>query len=103
MIGAFGQQLVIGTDRWKGPVVWWEPGDNCRGVREPALGQTDNPLHFQFALSTVMTVGTGPTPEGNRGLPAGLYSDDVGADSPHSQCSGDSCLDVPGVHRSVEK
>ena len=103
MFGAFGQQLVIGIDRRQGPAIRREPGNNGGGVHQSALSETDNPLHFQFAVSTGMTVGTGPTPERGRGVSAGFDRDDVGADRAHYQRRGDPCIDVSGVHGPVQQ
>lgn len=66
------------------------------------MGETDNPLHFLFTMSTGMTVGTGPTPGRGRGVSAG-FDRDVRVDRAHSQRRTDSCMNVRGIHAPVEE
>jgi hypothetical protein len=86
---AFGQKLVISTNRGQGTGVRREPCDNCGRVGEPALGEADNSLHFRFTMSTGMTVRTGPTRRKARSVSTGFDGDNVGADSTHPERRSD--------------
>lgn len=102
--GVSVQELVIAGDGGQRAFVRWEAGDHGGGVREAALGKTDNAvLDDVFFRSGIAIV-----PDPPRGVPFGgdppcFHGDDVRADRPDLQGGRDPADHVCVVHGPVQE
>ncbi len=78
------KQFVVRGDRWQGPGVRWQAGDDSGRISKAALGQGDNPLLTHTSVSTVVTGRTGPTflqhSRGSARVPAGFNRNNISGD-----------------------